>query len=268
MKTLIHILIFGISISTMCANAVAQKPTVSTMEHSMNGVLWMQSAAEVRALQYQAFNLARMVLDQKLPEAMKRPRKPALVVDIDETVLDNSPYQSLLILENTMYPDGWKDWTADASARALPGAIDFLKYAVSRGVDVYYISNRKVAETKGTLKNLQALGFPQAVHDHLLLRDKESSKKSRRETVLRDHEIILLMGDNLNDFTTIFEKKSLTERAASVDELKAEWGQRFIVLPNPMYGDWEGAVYEYNWGANPAEKSTMRREALNKFSRE
>ncbi len=235
-------------------------PAVSSNEHLVMANLWVQTAAEVQALYHQAYNTARRRLYEALRKKYDRP--PAVIVDIDETVLDNSPYATMQIITNQSYPAGWKQWTDRASARALPGAVAFLQEAVAAGVDVFYVSNRRVAELDATLENLRRRGFPQAERSHLLLRQDTSSKKERRAKISETHEIILLAGDNLADFSHIFEKKSVADRARLVEELKEEFGSRFIVLPNPVYGDWEGAVYEYNYRASDAEKDAMRKKAL------
>jgi 5'-nucleotidase (lipoprotein e(P4) family) len=83
--------------------------------------------------------------------------------------------------------------------------------------------------------------------------------------VTKDYEIALMMGDNLNDFTSNFIKKTVDERFAETDKVKDQWGTRFIVLPNPTYGEWEGAVIEGNWGASAAEKDQMRKSYLNRW---
>ena len=78
----------------------------------------------------------------------------------------------------------------------------------------------------------------------------------------KDYVIALFLGDNLNDFLSVFRKKPIDERSVEVDKIREEWGKRFIVFPNPMYGDWEAAVIKGNWGASPAEKDQMRKDHL------
>jgi 5'-nucleotidase (lipoprotein e(P4) family) len=84
----------------------------------------------------------------------------------------------------------------------------------------------------------------------------------RRQKVAAKFRIVLLVGDNLNDFADDFSGKSLAERSAQVDRERVQFGTRFIILPNPMYGDWESAVYENKSGLTDAEKSAYRRRAL------
>ncbi|MGC8864988.1 MAG: 5'-nucleotidase, lipoprotein e(P4) family [Bacteroidales bacterium] len=244
-------------------NPTENQTPVLTNDYMQLATLWYQHAAECRALYYQSYNLARLRLDEMLKTEGKG--KKAVVVDIDETVLDNSPYQAWCILNGKSFPEGWAEWTAKASAKALPGAVDFLNYVVSRGVDVFYITNRKPAEAEATLLNLQKEGFPQADTSHVLFRTAESNKETRRQHVAIEYKILLLVGDNLNDFTDLWEKQGVARRLTITDSLRAEFGKRFIILPNPMYGDWENAIYEYNYKLSAQTKDSLRKAYLKGF---
>jgi 5'-nucleotidase (lipoprotein e(P4) family) len=232
-----------------------------TNDHLTMSVLWVQKAAETRALCYQAFNVARMMVDQNLGSAGEL-KKPAIIVDIDETLLDNSPYEARLIKTGESFPLGWQEWTGLAQARPLPGAVGFLRYCDSLGIAIFYVSNRRVAEQAATMKNLEKTGFPQISEDHFYLRTGESSKEKRRQEIREKYNILLLVGDNLNDFADVFEKKPVEERFAETDKNREEFGTRFIVLPNPMYGDWEGALYNYDYRRSGEEKDDIRKNAL------
>ncbi len=235
-------------------------------EQNVMATLWMQTAAEYRALCYQAFNWARYRLEVELARQMDPNQKSAVVVDIDETVLDNTPFQVRLIETGDVYPAHWDDWMDHSGATPLPGATDFLNYAASRGVEVFYITNRKESGWAGTMQNLKKYDFPMVDSVHVIMRvDGSNSKETRRQKVMQTHKILLLMGDNLNDFSDVFEDKSIKERYAVTDKLRAEFGERFIVLPNPSYGDWEGAVYDYNWPVNVPERSQLRKSRLRNF---
>lgn len=235
-------------------------------EQLVMATLWMQTSAEFRALCYQAFNLARMNLDAFL-DSHKSAKPVAVIVDADETVIDNSAYEAFLIGQNFGYSSKtWNPWMQAAQATAMPGALEFLKYAESRNVDIFYVTNRKMVGYEGTEKNLKALGFPNVDPKHLLLRTGSSDKQERRNMVEKDYEVALLMGDNHNDFHSAFRNKSVAERFAETDRFKDSWGTKFIVLPNPTYGDWEGSVYEGNWGASAAEKDQMRKGLLKRWN--
>jgi 5'-nucleotidase (lipoprotein e(P4) family) len=237
---------------------------VATSDHLTMAVLYQQTAAEYRALCYQAFNLARFQLDQNL-KRMGLMRQQAIIVDIDETILDNSPFEAKCILEATQYPAYWEEWVNLAEAEPVPGALEFLQYAESKGIEVYYVTNRREKHRDPTLKNLKQVGFPFAENEFLLMRTDEAGKKSRRDKISETRQIIMLIGDNLNDFSEIFEEQSVSNRFALTDSVKAEFGTRFIVLPNAMYGDWEGAVLNYDYSQTPDEKEIIRRNALKGF---
>jgi 5'-nucleotidase (lipoprotein e(P4) family) len=238
-------------------------------EYQVGATLYMQKAAEYRALAYQAFNLAHWQLDadldkknvKKLPkDQQKLPR--AVVVDIDETVLDNSPSQAAAIKSRKPFslPD-WYAWGEMRKAKPIAGAVDFLNYAVAKGVKVFFVSNRDEVQKQATIDNLIKAGFKDVTADNVLLRKSESTKEPRRQSILKTYRIVLLMGDNLDDLSNVFERKSIPDRFAEVDKGRDEWGKRWIVLPNAMYGTWESAIYEYK-AMRDADKAKMRNDAL------
>ena len=224
--------------------------------------LWQQTSGERRALSYQAFALARMMLDRDL--RMKRNRKPrAVIVDLDETILDNSRFEGMLLKNRVNYNQkDWTEWINRVEATAVPGAVEFLRYAASRRVTVFYITNRNDIQKAGTAANLKKVGFPNVNDQTLLVQTdpKNSSKEPRRQEVGAKYRIVLLMGDDLNDFSDVFENsKTVDSRAAIADRYKEEFGRRFIMLPNAMYGNWESAIYGYNFKLTEAEKAEKRR---------
>ena len=237
-------------------------------DYQIGAVLWQQSSAEYRALAFQAFSLAQLRLDQDLAAHRSRrgrSMRPAIVVDSDETVLDNTRFQAELLLRGAGYtPQSWTAWCERAEAGAVPGAVDFLNYAFRHGVRVFYITNRRQTEKAGTVANLKKLGFPDVGDDTVMIREQGStaSKESRRQTVRSRYRIVLLIGDNLNDFNDDFAGKSIVDRKAQVDRERVEFGSQYIVLPNPMYGDWESAVYGNASNLSDAERRERRRAAL------
>jgi 5'-nucleotidase (lipoprotein e(P4) family) len=248
-------------------------------DYQTYAILWTQSSAEYRALAYQTFALAGLRLDADLHShliirqrrshlARESSLPPAVVVDIDETVLDNSRFQAELVLRGLAYtPEGWTAWCERAEAGAVPGAVDFLNHAATRGVRVFYITNRRQSEKPGTIRNLQRLGFPNVTEATVMVREEgtPSSKESRQKKVREHYRVALLIGDNLNDFNDDFAGKSIADRAAQVDRERAEFGARFIVVPNPMYGDWEKAIYHNKAPLTEEEKRAYRRAALKGF---
>lgn len=260
-------------ILSLAGSLTSQEPRLAAApadtEYQAGATLWMQKAAEYRALAHQAFNLARWQLDadlekknvKKLAKAeQKRPR--AIVVDVDETVLDNSPSQAAGIKNRRAFslPD-WYAWGEMRKAKAIPGAVEFLNYAVSRGVRVFYVSNRDEVQKQATIDNLRAVGFRDVAADNVLLRTTDSTKEPRRLRISQKYRMVMLIGDNLDDFSNVFERKSIADRFAEVDKTKDQWGKRFIVLPNAMYGTWENAIYEYQ-RLTDAQKAEKRAAAL------
>ncbi|HEX6334699.1 MAG TPA: 5'-nucleotidase, lipoprotein e(P4) family [Flavisolibacter sp.] len=206
--------------------------------------VFQQQAAEYKALCLQAYNIAALRTNEILAQPSTKPR--AIITDIDETVLDNSPYAVRQGLRGKDYePATWYEWTALAIADTVPGAPAFLKYAASRGVEIFYITNRDEREREGTLKNIQKFGLPNADNRHLVLRQGISSKEDRRKAIMADYDVILLIGDNLADFSALFEKLPAPAREANTDLSAAQFGKKFILLPNPVYGYWEDALYNY-----------------------
>lgn len=222
---------------------------------------FLQHAAEYKALCHQAFNIARYQLDDALKTTHAKPL--AIVTDIDETLVDNSPYAVQRGLNQQDYSvETWYDWTSKGMADTLAGSVSFLKYAASKGVTIFYITNRDEVERPGTIANLKKFGFPFADDAHLILRSGESSKEKRRLRVSETHEIVMLMGDNLADFSSVFDKKSTADRNQQVRENASLFGKKFIVLPNPTYGDWESALFHYNHKLTTQQKDSAIREAI------
>lgn len=279
MKAKTFLLSFGLVVVTVISThfvtiSLAQQgtapvQTAANNEYQAGATLWMQKSGEYRALAYQAFNLARWQLDadfdkknvKKLPKPeRKKPR--AVMVDIDETVLDNSPAQAADIKSRSTFDlKQWYAWGEMRKAKAVPGAVDFLNYAGSRGVKVFFVSNRDEVQKQATMDNLKNVGFKDVTPENVLLRAGESSKEARRMVILQKYRIVFFMGDNLDDHSNVFERKSVADRFAEVDKAKDLFGKRYILLPNAMYGTWENAIYEYG-RLTDAQKSEKRVNAL------
>jgi 5'-nucleotidase (lipoprotein e(P4) family) len=206
-------------------------------------VLWQQHSGEYRALSFQAYNFARLSLLDRLKE-VGNDKKYCVVVDVDETVLDNSPFQGHEIRNGrTFNSKAWNEWTSKGIADTVPGALGFLNFAAANQVETFYITNRDSIEMQGTLYNLKTMGFPYADKAHILLKTSTSDKEARRQAVLEKYHILLLCGDNLSDFSNIFYRSG-KNTMEQVNAAQLDFGTRFIVLPNPMYGDWEKQFYK------------------------
>ena len=262
------ILFFSLAVRAFGQSAAAAQSPQADNEYQTGAVLWQQSRSEVSALQYQAFHLARLVFDRDLRVHRKAGKPRAIVVDVDETVLDNSAFQAELIVAHRGYSaEAWTDWCNRARATAIPGSVEFLKYATARGARVFYVTNRRGSEKAGTIENLRKAGFPGVSEETVKVRVDASSKEPRRTNIARRYRIVLLCGDNLADFSVIFEGKTPEERASAAERSKAKFGAEFIVLPNPMYGDWESVIYGSGARLSEAEKAQKRAAALRPDSR-
>jgi 5'-nucleotidase (lipoprotein e(P4) family) len=256
-------MVLTVTASGQAVTGQVAQPAQADTEYQTGAVLWQQSSAEARALQYQAYTLARLMLDRDLRSRGKLKRKRAVVVDVDETVLDNSRHQADLVVNRKPFTAGaWTDWCNSARASAIPGAVEFLRYAAARGVRVFYVTNRREAEKPGTISNLKRLGFAGVSDETVVVRTDLSSKEPRRQKISERYRIVLLCGDNLADFSNIFEGKTTEERATAVDEARQRFGTQFIVLPNAMYGDWENAIYGNDSRLTDEQKAARRKVAL------
>ncbi|HVZ97073.1 MAG TPA: 5'-nucleotidase, lipoprotein e(P4) family, partial [Chitinophagaceae bacterium] len=187
----------------------------------------------------------------------------AIITDIDETALNNSAYEAHQTLHGKDYDAAsWSDWVSKIAADTIPGSLDFFKYAASKGIEIFYITNRSENEREVTLKNLQKFNFPDADNAHLFPVQNTSSKESRRQSIAANYDIVMLLGDNLGDFSAFFDKKTVQERNDNVNALKSEFGDKFIILPNPTYGDWESSLYQYNYSLTPVQKDSVMRASL------
>lgn len=227
--------------------------------------LWIQTAAEYRAAALQTFGSATRALDALLADSSVTAAveqtgsfgglPPAVVVDIDETMLDNTPFQARLIIDGTAYSEElWGGWVEERKAEAVPGAAAFARAAAERGVIVFYVSNRSEKGEAATRDNLRALGFPlDERFDTVLLRGEReflaSDKSGRRSSVASTHRVLMMVGDDLGDFLPNV-RTSPAEREAMVERYAPWWGTRWFVVPNPMYGSWQLALTS---GAPPEE---------------
>lgn len=245
----------------------------------LNSVLWAQTSAEYRALCRQIYATARTRLDEALEKKWRAaleqgdappPDRFAIVLDLDETVLDNIPYQGQLVRDATSFSSvTWRVWARLGTAEAVPGAVGFVQYALRKGVAVFFITNRNKDEEEGTRRNLERLGLPVSDDpDNVLTRGERdgwgSDKASRRAFVAKDYHIVLLVGDAANDFFPVgeVEPEERCKRAASYAEY---WGRRWILLPNPYYGGWEGSLYRFEYGLDDKAKLGLKRGRVRGF---
>ncbi len=251
----------GILLLSGCKN-----DSVISNDYKIQAQLWTQNSAEYRALCYQAFNTAKMYLDSFLFLEKKSDKPLAIITDIDETVLDNSPYDGKLILDNSSYNRGtWVQWGNLEKAEAIPGSLEFLLYASKKNVEIFYISNRYSEQLDATVNNLLKLGFPNAKKSNVLLRNESRSKSERRKSVFKNFEVIMLIGDNLADFSDDFEDALSNERKSLTSSLREEFGSKLIVLPNPNYGDWESNGIFNGISYDDSKKDSIRKSNIKSY---
>ncbi len=233
-------------------------PTELRNDDRLGGVLWQQTSAEYRALALATFARARVELDRALADrtataALEQAGEyavlpPAVVADVDETLLDNSAYEADRIRVGGRYePVSWNAWVERAGAPAVPGAVEFARYAAERGVTLFYVTNRAAALEQKTRENLAAAGFPLAPDLDTVLTPGErgwtSEKSPRRAEVARSFRILLLVGDDLGDFVTGARARP-EERVALAERYADRWQNDWLLLPNPYYGSWERALVD------------------------
>src|SRR3546814_67900 len=256
----------------------------SVADDNLNAVLWVQTSAEYRAAAETVYRAATDQLDAALAQAhwdalLPSDRdnagdtaslKPAVIMDIDETVLDNSPYQARLIRDQAQYSDPtWDLWVAEKKAKAVPGVVDFAKAATAKGVTILYVSNRAVHLKDATLANLKAVGMPVANDDVFLglgtvvpgCEQDGSEKNCRRRLAGQEYRVLMQFGDQLGDFVEVADNTPAA-RAALLDEYGDWFGERWWMLPNPTYGGWEPALFDNDWALPRPERRENKREAL------
>ena len=242
-----------------CRSTFGAGPPPGAHEN-LNAVLWLQTAAEYRAATLQAYRSALAYLDRGLadPTWTAAPEQtgdfgalpPAVILDMDEAIVRSDRFQAWLVKSDRPFRvKDWNDWVRTGSAEAIPGALEYVHQAVARHVKIFYVTNRSVEVKAASLANLRRLGFPIENAEDLLTQHErpgwDSDKSSRRALLGRTHRIVQIIGDNLNDFTS-GARTSPEQRRALARRHAGFWGSRWILLPNPAYGGWEGALYGFD----------------------
>lgn len=274
MKSLRHTLFLLITITY--GYSYASEEDKSFQEQSMLSVLYVQTSTEFAANNIQTFNNASKALDMALQDktwtaALEQKnnfssKKPAIIVDVDETVLDNSSFQSRTILSGLSYPNGWAKWVNESNASAVEGAYEFLHYANDSDVKIFYVTNRLESFREPTIKNLKRLGLPFDDNKNtLLMRVDENvrDKTERRKYIADDYRIVLLVGDQLTDFISTKEAYVFhSDRKKLAKKYSDMWGSKWFMITNPTYGRWELSIYD-QMPKSEDEAIQKRKETLN-----
>ena len=268
--------------------AAADKPAATPAapanpaNDNLNAVAWVQTSVEYRALSEQTYRAAAEYLDKALKEKnwdalVPEERgnaatglKPAVVLDVDETVLDNSPYQARLVRDGASYDEvTWDQWVAEKKAKPVPGVVDFARAATARGITLLYVSNRAVHLQAATIANLKAVGLPVA-NDKVFLglgtvvqgcEQHGSEKNCRRRLAGQEYRVLMQFGDQIGDFVQV-TANTRQGRDQLYDEYNDWFGERWWMLPNPTYGSWEPALFNNDWAQPAAARHQAKRDAL------
>jgi len=231
----------------------------------MDALLWSTASAEYEIIARQIFFQAQRQMDRLITEkdesaALEQQKDfsrlpPAVIVEVDETLLSNGVFQYQLLSKGEAFNEetNWAAWVNEARAKAVPGSLDYVNHATQKGVMVFYITNRHVSLFEPTWRNLKQLGFPLAQKNQLLMRGAAESwdwdKQSRREVIAKQYRVIQVIGDGLGDFMAKTENMTPEERREASNTYIAYWGEKWFMLPNPVYGDWENAILNASNGS-------------------
>lgn len=263
-------------IACLCLAAPVLAAEPVPQNDALNATLWVSNSVEFKGNAATVFELAKIRLDQALADkawtatgqsGAYQDLPPAIIADLDETLLDNGGYENWLIASGKDFSSKtWTLWVADAEAKAVPGALDFAKYADARGVKVFYVSNRTADQEAATRKNMEALGFPMGGNVDTFLMAKEKpewtgKKGTRRDVVAKDYRVLLLLGDNYDDFSDGFTG-SEADREKDFEANKAHIGHDWLFIANPEYGSFESAPFGADYKLSPDERRQKKIDAL------
>jgi 5'-nucleotidase (lipoprotein e(P4) family) len=278
-----RVLVIALAALSLAAQPAAISDDRPVIAHDgLLATLWMQTSVEYGALTRVVYRSAQHQLEAALADkswtaALEQKgdfagKPPAIILDIDETVLDNSPAQARQVLNLRQYQAGeWRKWTSERKARPIPGAAEFCQDAARRGVKVFFVSNRDddssaayTSERADTLANLKSAGFPVEEETLLLLNRSQkwtSDKTTRRQYIAEKYRILLLFGDDLNDFLNV-RGMDVAQRVEAARPYASWWGERWFVLPNPTYGSFERSILTGTSNATAEQRKESKERAL------
>ena len=244
--------------------ALKQKQQYQAETETM-GLLWMRTSAEYRALAYQGYNVAMNAVKMAVTDPSHQRKPLAIVLDADETVVDNTKLMGESIANGNGRFDApwWRQAVHQGKSQAMPGAVEFLNEVHKQGVEIFYVSNRYApVNLDVTIQNFKELGFPSVDKDHVLLFEKDSDKQPRFDMIAKKYYVIVYMGDNAGDFPIGTKGKTLAERNAIIDAHKEDFGTTFVVFPNPAYGSWVSALAKGYQNLSPEEQKQVNNQYL------
>lgn len=244
--------------------ALKQKQQYQAETETM-GLLWMRTSAEYRALAYQGYNVAMNAVKMAVTDPSHQRKPLAIVLDADETVVDNTKLMGESIVNGNGRFDvpWWRQAVHQGKSQAMPGAVEFLNEVHKQGVEIFYVSNRYApVNLDVTIQNFKELGFPSVDKDHVLLFEKDSDKQPRFDMIAKKYYVVVYMGDNAGDFPIGTKGKTLAERNAIIDAHKEDFGTTFVVFPNPAYGSWVSALAKGYQNLSPEEQKQVNNQYL------
>ena len=244
--------------------ALKQKQQYQAETETM-GLLWMRTSAEYRALAYQGYNVAMNAVKMAVTDPSHQRKPLAIVLDADETVVDNTKLMGESIVNGNGRFDApwWRQAVHQGKSQAMPGAVEFLNEVHKQGVEIFYVSNRYApVNLDVTIQNFKELGFPSVDKDHVLLFEKDSDKQPRFDMIAKKYYVIVYMGDNAGDFPIGTKGKTLAERNSIIDAHKEDFGTTFVVFPNPAYGSWVSALAKGYQNFSPEEQKQVNNQYL------
>lgn len=244
--------------------ALKQKQQYQAETETM-GLLWMRTSAEYRALAYQGYNVAMNAVKMAVTDPSHQRKPLAIVLDADETVVDNTKLMGESIVNGNGRFDApwWRQAVHQGKSQAMPGAVEFLNEVHKQGVEIFYVSNRYApVNLDVTIQNFKELGFPSVDKDHVLLFEKDSDKQPRFDMIAKKYYVVVYMGDNAGDFPIGTKGKTLAERNAIIDAHKEDFGTTFVVFPNPAYGSWVSALAKGYQNLSPEEQKQVNNQYL------
>lgn len=255
-KILISVLL---ATSSMTAMAGEQHGNLLT-----SAVAWKQTAAEYRALYYQGFNIATMKVKEAIAKRKQGDKPLAIITDVDDTVFHAGNYWGYLISKDMDFFDDpiWDKWVPENEFTPTPGAKKFLDFCKENNVEVFYVSSRNQGEktTEFGVENLKHLGFPNADAEHATFQRETSNKEPRQKEIAEKYNVVVMLGDNLNDYKRKYYVKDVAERSKLMEEDADDFGDRFIVFPNPTDGHWVRAIF----GSSEPEANDENRKIFEK----
>lgn len=232
----------------LCSTSARGEKTEPDLENNLTyAVAWKQTAAEYRALYYQGFNIARQRVEQAISKREEYKKPLAIVSDVDDTLLLPNDYWGHLIQNGGDFFDDavWDAWIPENRSIASPGSLAFLEFCEDNEIAIFYVTSRDQGEKTYdyALGNIRAAGFPLESEDHLTVLRETSNKQAIQDRIAKNYDIVVSLGDNLNDFRRKYYSKDIDERIGLMEEDHDKFGTEFVLFPNPTDGHWIRAIF-------------------------